>query len=414
MIDITKVQYRLVVMDESGTQYNVTDYVENLGWEEAERELATRITFDARNAECKEGILSAVARLGCLVGIFCTDGIRDDEVARGYIVDWITKTASDDEELQCKCYDSVYNLQESQDNIFYSDGIGTEEAILTIFDNWEILFGDYKGPHVTHGKLVFKSEALSDVLLKILEDAYRKGANKCIIRSEKGRVSILPYGENKEIYHFSVENTKSVTNKRSTAGMVTRVKIIGQADDEGKSSVEAVMDGQTRFGVRQKIQIRGTDESLQDAQNAAQAVLDEEGKLREEITVVGPDIPWIRRGDVVHVEAGTVEGYYYVMGIQHDADAGQMTMNLHVPWEEREEQLGSVEQRNYNVGDIVNFHGGTHFVSSYPESVGYPVSAGRAKITIKDGAGGAHPWHLVTENYAETTVYGWVDNNTFD
>ena len=127
MIDVTKVQYRLVVMDEKGSQYNITDYVENLGWEEAERELATRITFDARNAECKEGVLSAVAKLGCLVGIFCADGNRDDEVARGYIVDWLTKTTGDAEALQCKCYDSVYNLQESQDNIFYSDGIGTKK-----------------------------------------------------------------------------------------------------------------------------------------------------------------------------------------------------------------------------------------------------------------------------------------------
>lgn len=414
MIDISKIRYRLAVMDENGSQYDVSDYIEDLGWEEAERELAMRITFSARNAECREGLLSAIAKLGCLVGIFCSDGNRDDEVARGYIVDWTTKTASDTEELSCKCYDSVYNLQESQDNIFYSDGIGTEEAITAIFDNWEILSGEYKGPHVTHGKLVFKSEALSEVILKILDDAYKKGANKCIIRSDKGRVSILPYGENTEIYHFAVDNLKSVANKRSTSGMVTRVKIIGQADDEGKSSVEAVMDGQTQFGIRQKIQTRGTDESLSDAQSAAQAILDEDGELQEEITVVGPDVPWIRRGDAVHIEAGTIAGYYYVVGIQHDADERQMTMNLHVPWVEREEPLEEALPKTYNVGDIINFHGGTHYVSSYPGSAGYSVGPGRAKITIKDASGGAHPWHLITENYAETMVYGWVDDGTFD
>ena len=32
MIDIANVQYRLVIMDEKGKQYNIKDYVDDLGW----------------------------------------------------------------------------------------------------------------------------------------------------------------------------------------------------------------------------------------------------------------------------------------------------------------------------------------------------------------------------------------------
>ncbi len=71
---------------------------------------------------------------------------------------------------------------------------------------------------------------------------------------------------------------------------------------------------------------------------------------------------------------------------------------------------------NYQIGDIVNFHGGMHYVSSDPGAKGYSAKAGPAKITLGPdcaGNGQAHPWHLVhTDN--TSNVYGWVDEGTFD
>lgn len=68
----------------------------------------------------------------------------------------------------------------------------------------------------------------------------------------------------------------------------------------------------------------------------------------------------------------------------------------------------------YKVGDVVNFHGGEHYVSSdarSPASRG--LKTGKAKITYAN-PGSPHPWHLVTTNWSKTTVYGWVDAGTFD
>ena len=45
MIDLAKIKYRLVVMDENKNQYNIKEYVENLGWEENDGELAVRLSF---------------------------------------------------------------------------------------------------------------------------------------------------------------------------------------------------------------------------------------------------------------------------------------------------------------------------------------------------------------------------------
>lgn len=413
MIDISKIKYRLVVMTESKKQYNIKEFVEDLGWEENDGELATRISFTAKNEKTSAGLISSLAKPGCLVGVFATDGSIDEEVARGYVTDWKPLLSGSKDKVDITCYDELYNLEESQDLIYYSSGIGTKSAITQIFDNWQIPTEKYDGPDVTHGKLAYKTESLADVLLDILDDAKKKGGGDAFIRAAKGKVSVLQWGSNKTVYHFEADNTKQVSHKMSTAGMITRVKVIGQEDDDDRSSVEAVVNGQTKFGIRQKIYVRGKDDSVSDAQSAAQDIINDKGQVDEEITVQSPDVPFVRKGDLVHITAGTLNDYYFVKGIRHNADSMSMTMDLKKAVAEPVVQNHQSAPKSYNVGDIVNFKGGTHYVSSYPGAKGYNARAGKAKITIKNGSGKAHPWHLIHVD-SGSNVYGWVDDGTFE
>lgn len=413
MIDISKIKYRLVVMTESKKQYNIKEFVEDLGWEENDGELATRISFTAKNEKTSAGLISSLAKPGCLVGVFATDGSIDEEVARGYVTDWKPLLSGSKDKVDITCYDELYNLEESQDLIYYSSGIGTKSAITQIFDNWQIPTEKYDVPDVTHGKLAYKTESLADVLLDILDDAKKKGGGDAFIRAAKGKVSVLQWGSNKTVYHFEADNTKQVSHKMSTAGMITRVKVIGQEDDDGRSSVEAVVNGQTKFGIRQKIYVRGKDDSVSDAQSAAQDIINDKGQVDEEITVQSPDVPFVRKGDLVHITAGTLNDYYFVKGIRHNADSMSMTMDLKKAVAEPVVQNHQSAPKSYNVGDIVNFKGGTHYVSSYPGAKGYNARAGKAKITIKNGSGKAHPWHLIHVD-SGSNVYGWVDDGTFE
>lgn len=415
MIDVANIKYRLVVMTEDKKQYNIKEFVENLGWEENDGELAVRISFTAKNDKTSAGLISSLAKPGCLVGVFASHGSIDEEVARGYITDWKPTLSGSKDKFDVTCYDELYNLQESQELIYYSSGIGTKSAITKIFDDWQIPMDKYEGPDVTHGKLAYKTEMLSDVLLDILDDAKKKGGGSAMIRAAKGKVSVIEWGSNTTVYHFETDNTKQVSHKKSTSGMITRVKIIGQEDDDGRSSVEAVVNGLTKFGVRQKIYIRGKDDSVSDAQSAAQEIIDEKGQVKEDITVQAPDIPFIRKGDLVHMTVGTLKDYYYVKGIRHDADSGSMTMDLKKAVTEVIKN-NQVTKKSYNVGDIVYFKGGTHYVSSWPGAKGYPAKAGKARIHLGPnckGNGKAHPWSLIHID-SSSNVYGWVDEGTFE
>ena len=125
MIDLTKIQYRVVVMDESKNQYNIKEYIENLGWEENDGELSVRTSFVAKNDKTSKGYLSKIIKPGCLVGVFATDGAsQDEEVARGYVETWNPVEKSGGHTLKCTCYDELYKLQKSQDNRYFPSGTG--------------------------------------------------------------------------------------------------------------------------------------------------------------------------------------------------------------------------------------------------------------------------------------------------
>lgn len=410
MIDLSNIRYRVVVMDEAGNQYNIKDFIQNLGWEENEKEISVHSSFMTRNDSTSKGYLSNIIKPGCLVGIFASDGVMDEEVARGYVETWNPTEKNSGNDLKCTCYDELYKLQKSQDNRYYPSGTGTKLALQSIFDDWEIPQGDYKGPNASHGKTVCNNKYLSDIMLELLDDAAKRGEEKCMIRAEKGYVSVVPWGSNKSVYVFKVDNTQSFSQSVSTENLITRVKVVGQADNDGKQSVNATLNGETQYGIRQRIYTRGSDETLSDANAAAQEILNGDGKIEKKMTVQGPDVPFVRKGDLVYIMSNSVSDYYYVKSIQHNADSYSMTMDLEYAEPERDSGQGMKE---YKVGDVVNFHGGTHYVSSYPGAKGYNARAGQAKITIKGGSGQAHPWHLIHTD-SNSNVYGWVDNGTFD
>lgn len=331
MLEPEKYRYSVVLLTEKGKRHGIAGYIENLVWEEPKKELAARITFTARNDKTSKGRLSSLAKPGCYVAVmYAYDNGKTKEAVRGKIVEWNPSAKASKEQFRVKAYDCLYDLQESSDNVFFSSGVKTKSAITQIFKSWKVPVGKYEGPNVTHGKLVYKNEKIGTIVLKILKKAKRKGGKESVLRSVKGKVHVLPYGNNESVYRFvETKNVLSSSHKISTVGMVTRVKVIGKEKKNGSAPVEAVVDGKTKYGIRQKIYIRGDDESLKEAKGEAESILKDDGKPKEEITVKTPDLPIMRKGDRIHLKLSTAgKGYYYVEGIRHDCDGMTMEMDL--------------------------------------------------------------------------------------
>ena len=236
MIDLTKIRYRAIVIDDNNVQYNISEFIQDLGWEENKNEISVRLSFTAKNNDTAKGKLSSIIKPGCRIGIYVTDGnTLDDEAASGVVVDWNPNLSNTTDDLKCICYDDLYQLQKSQDNKYYASGTGTQSIITGLFDEYGIRYNGYSGPNISHGKLKYGSSYVSDIVLNTLEDAKKNGAGKYIVRTVKGITDVIPIGSNNNIFVFTDEVTISVSHSISTSDMVTRVRVFGQADDDGKS-----------------------------------------------------------------------------------------------------------------------------------------------------------------------------------
>ena len=137
-------------------------------------------------------------------------------------------------------------------------------------------------------------------------------------------------------------------------------------------------------------------------------------------TVKHPIYSWVTRGLMTNLELTNepeVNTIHYTFEIIADTKPNvKENIRKYAVKEVKNKSSSKKKKKSYKVGDIVNFHGGTHYVSSYKGAKGYKARAGKAKITLGPnckGNGKAHPWHLIHTN-SKSNVYGWVNEGTFD
>ena len=319
---VSETDYTLVIVTEDGTQHDISDFAEDLGWEENPKELALRMSFTLGT---DDATMLGLVKIGCVAAVL-TNG---EERARAIINKAKVKKAGEKDTVTVLAYDELYPLQTSDDHFFFPAGQSTKTVLSQIFGEWGVPVGKYTGADVTHERLVFRSGTVADTVLDILDDAVKKGGPRSILRANQGKVDCIERGGNETVYLFDEDDTIAAEQTTSITELVTRVKIVGQEDKTtGIPPVEAVLNGLTEFGVRQKIYRREKDATTAEAQTAAQAILDEKGKISKTQSIVAPDVPEMRKGDLIRADLGGISGDYYVIGIQHDADAGSMTLDI--------------------------------------------------------------------------------------
>lgn len=413
MVDISKIKYRLILLDETGIQYNLRDIIQDLGWEENETELSARISFRLSNIDAKITNASELCKNGRKVYLMVDTGKDEKELCSGTLKTRQNTYSLSSRETEGTVYGFLHQLDKSQDNKHISSGRTTQQIFEEIAADWGIGISEYKGPNVTHGKMDFKSKSPAKMFLELLDDAKKKGAGEFVLRGDKDTLQVLPVMSNTEVYVFGAKHTVQLAHKESIADMITRVKVLGQSKKGGCEPVEAVIDGKTEFGILQKTYQRNSDETIADAQKAAQEILNEDGIPEEDISLSLPDIPFVRKGDAIYCDRlETLDGYYQVLSVNHDCDEKSMKVKIKKSELPQTGQTQGQQAANYAVGSEVTFLGGSHYVSSDSGAKGYTVKgSGKAKIT-KIAEGKAHPYHLIHSD-SSCNVYGWVDTGSF-
>lgn len=316
------------------TKYNVTAALVAVDRQERMEQMAQSATIQLRNVRAGDKWLSDVISVRNRVYVHANDGEKDGEVFRGFVWTRNHRDSISDGTIILRCYDNLIYLQESEDSAFFADGKSTKEVCKSLCDNWGITL-EYSYDTITHSKLVLRG-ALSDIFTAdILDLVKKKTGKKYVILSEKDVMQIKHVGSNSTIYHLIEGKNASQTDAACTMdGMVTKVVILGKAGSDEREPVEATVTGKTsEYGTLQKVINKDENTSVADAKKEAQTIIDENGEPKWEYEVKAPDIPWIRMGDKVYVEAGGIKGNLIVHAVDRTVDnqKNEMTLTLKKP-----------------------------------------------------------------------------------
>ncbi|MDR2044146.1 MAG: hypothetical protein LBQ15_07225 [Clostridium sp.] len=326
-IDIASVQYDVELITETGTRYLLNDALLSLQWEEQQNELAQRATITVANFALGNTWLMATAKINCVILIYAKWGDGRNLLFEGTIWEW-QYVSSSQKELTIIAYDRLIRLQQSKDFKYYSAGQTTRGLIEDICGEWGIPLSYKWAQSITHEKKAFSAEPISEMIIGLLDEVRQKTGEKYVAYFRDGKLQIVGYGSNNTIYLFDGNSTISTIDKLTINNLVTRVKIIGKADDEGRAPVDAILDGDASFGVLQEIIRRDGDKTVDAAMAEAKALIKERGKPEETIQINVPDLPFTRKGDKIEVSAGNLIGFFFVEGVTHQASVRQMTLNI--------------------------------------------------------------------------------------
>lgn len=401
----------IIVKGEQG--YDVTQLVEQIKWRgrkgSSSRTLNVTLIDD-------DGYKHARSEIDVEEGHQCLFSYDGTELFRGIIM---SQTQSDKKKLQFTAYDNGIYLANNKDTFCYENKTASD-VFRDCCNRFNLPMGDvakctYKIPELAKSKTT-AFDAIADALSLDFDAT----GIRHYVASSKGKLSLLTRREN--ILQWVIEvgqNLSTYTYTRSIEKIKTRVKMVSKEGTTIAEKSKAALE--KKIGVFQEVDT--PDESLTTAQinDLINSILDEESTPERSLSLEAVGIAEVISGIGVYIiipELG-LSRTFYVDEDTHIFKDNMHTMTLKLNYANdlaKEEKSGSEEQetsKDYKVGDIVQFKGGSHYVSSTAtKAASTGLGAGKAKITYT-AKGAAHPWHLVTEDWSATHVWGWVDDGTF-
>ena len=397
----------IILKGEQG--YDVTQLVEQVKWKgrkgSSSRTLAVTLIDDDGYKHARSGI-DVEQGHQC---IFSYDGT---ELFRGIIM---SQTQSNQKKLQFTAYDNGIYLANNKDTFCYENKTASD-----VFRDCCTRFGlpmgevakcSYKIPELTKSKTT-AFDAIADALSLDFDAT----GIRHYVASSKGKLSLLTRREN--ILQWVIEVGQNITSysySRSIEDIKTRVKMVSK---EGTTVAEkSNAELEKKIGIFQEID--QPDESLTTAQvnDLIESIMEEKGTPERTLSVEAMGIAEVISGIGVYIIIPELEisRTFYVDEDTHTFEDNKHTMSLKLNYANdlaKEEKGAEDSSKDYKVGDVVQFNGGYHYVSSTASNpTGSKCAAGPAKITLI-AKGAKHPWHLIHTD-SSTRVYGWVDDGTF-
>lgn len=321
--------YTAYIISES-KKYNVTPALISLDRIDAEGQIAQRVNLQLRNVQVDGVWLSSILKPVNRLFIYADDGTKKDEVFRGFLWDRTYKSSISDQELKVTAYDHLIYLQESEDTFYFSTGKSTEEIISSICRDWGIKL-NYSYLNIVNGKMPLTGRIYDILTTDVLDVTKQQTGYHYALISEKDTMIVRTAGTNEVTYKFlATQNVSSATSSWTMEGVITQIVLVGSAGDDDREPVELVESRNvSKYGTLQKIDRKDQDLDIWSAHRDTRVSLMENSDPKYEYEITGPDIPWIRKGDGVFVDAGDInEKSLIVTAVNRSFDSKNAKMTL--------------------------------------------------------------------------------------
>lgn len=322
-MNVLENEYIVRAVLQDGSTLDLTPAVTRLSWQDPPEEVAQRAILLLAQVKTDKGWLNSLLPL-CTVIQITANGT---EVFSGIIWEWEYES-SNSRVITLTCYDHFIYAQNSKTFAYFPDGKSTKDIVSkTCSDNG--ISCNYKWQSATHDKKVFRGTYIADQIMDTLEDARKRLGQRYVATFASGTLTIQGEAYNSDIYVFkATESAMGTTERMTMDGLVTQVAIYGAETKDDRRQLEAIVPGKTEYGTLQEVVLMSASSKLSQAKQDAQGILQEDGNPKRTCTAEVPDVPPIRKGWKVKMEAGSLLGYYIVKGVTHNATDRTMTMEL--------------------------------------------------------------------------------------
>ena len=383
---------------------DITYYESSMSWGGSKSQMARKLELRIVNAPLDPNVQKLEIALADPIYLFEDDG--KTELFRGFITE--REASSLTGTVSYVAYDILFYTLKSTATYNFS-GKTAEAITQMVCGDLEIPVGSVASTGISQ-KLIVQNKTTYDIISEAYAQATEQSKKEYIILARKGKLCVERVGGIVcEIELAEDSNIISSKYKESITNMVNRVKIY---DGEGNPVGMVQNDKDLKYGVFQQVY---TKEEGKDATTTAKSMFKGVEKTFT-LECVNFNGAITGAGAIVRDSSTGLSGDVWIEADTHTYSNGVATMSLTVTLRDRAaevvEEEKKEEKKEYKVGDLVQFNGGTHYISSTATKSGGSPSAGPAKITIIN-KGSAHPYHLVTEDWGKTHVWGWVDEGSF-
>ncbi len=226
--------------------------------------------------------------------------------------------------LVATIYDKTIYLSKSEDECLFPAGQTASQRLKKYAEDWGVPLGYVEDTKIPLAKAVYRPRSIYSMIQADLQETVKKGGNMYRPRMTPDGLVLVKLGSNETVWVLELDqNVEELDQRRTLDGTVTQVKVMGNAAEDKRAPVLALVKGETdKYGTLQKVL---SDEKIT---NAGQAKTEGEKLLcgvQETITVRGIDINTIRAGDKVQLNGIDL----LVIFIRHELGSpGKMTLEL--------------------------------------------------------------------------------------